>query len=723
MKRERLKHAIRCLVALFIAARLQGITSVAAISDANRQPEDIPGAVVKGTLCFAGGFECTSTRGLMLEVPQLTEAHRYVWMRHDYREIFVGELAAGASVIDLKSKETPLRTISLGIRGHASRSWPADVNFTVWKSKESEWKWQLPAEASGRDIEVHVPPGNYVLFIEAPRHYKLGRRLPSETRVALGMIELKPLPVIRGRVVQLDGKRVTPVLGAQIHLGDGKVADSTDEQGRFRVELSQPIAKEMMIASPGFGAQIVKLGQLEADNDLGEIRLEAGVTLTLEIDRPEDLREKLVRVRVLRHDDNLNHSQVAQGELASNEDEREFRDLSAGQYYVILEGGDPLERMFVPVDIGREDVMKAVSIRPFRLKGKVLLGEEPLRRGEVEIMPTEAGQNLWRTRLKIDEDGSFGALLWQPGRLNAFIHGHGMGGVLSDKSPELGIDPSLWTIRFKDRAIHGRIFDSESGGAAQNVRLELKTTGVEGGSRSSETVAADGEYRIVAWRNGIYDLIVSARDYLPVTKTIELTEMNGSRQVDFALERGFDVKLEFFWSTGQKILSPSIYEGVARDGRNPEREHRTDAAGILKLSVPAGTSRLIYVLPREGSFVPVRVTARRSSGDEPVRVEIPPGMGSLRVHVKDRAGERADGLIMMRYNGEWIPYPITVRLRQNSSAGLTEFGALPAGAYELWAVKPREGYVPASLPPPAAPVRAGVAAGETNVEATLIEFP
>ena len=94
--------------------------------------------------------------------------------------------------------------------------------------------------------------------------------------------------------------------------------------------------------------------------------------------------------------------------------------------------------LIMAVEMAQVDLTETIAIRPFRLKGRVLLGEEPIRNGQVEVMPLGNGQQTWRTKLKIDEDGSFGGVLWQPGHLQAFLHGHGGVGVLSDKSPELG---------------------------------------------------------------------------------------------------------------------------------------------------------------------------------------------------------------------------------------------------------------------------------------------
>ncbi|HEX7709106.1 MAG TPA: carboxypeptidase-like regulatory domain-containing protein, partial [Thermoanaerobaculia bacterium] len=679
----------------------------------------------KGTLCFSQSSECRPTTGMQFEVAPADALRRWVWNSEDHRTLFAGELSAGATTIDLESKETPRRTIALAFRGQVTRGWPADATLTIYESREKEWKWELPAEVAGREVKIHVPVANYVIFGDAPRHLRMARRLPSENPLALGTVELQPIPSLRGRVVRLDEERVVAVNGAQILLGDGKAGGATNEQGEFRIELSDTRLKEIVIAAPGFGSRVVTFERLEAENDFGEIRLETGVTLTLQVERPKELRDKTVVVRLLREEEKrYEHARVATGELAAGDEELRFPDLAPGKYYALFEGFDPLERMLSEIEVGKENLVKEIEIRPFRLQGRVLIGEEPLRKGEVEMMPAAAGET-WRARLPIEDDGRFGGVMWQRGVLGGFVHQkENVGGILIDESPELGSDPSVWTMSFKDRLIHGRIFDAESGKAAEGVQFALKTISTDNKRGSSQvSVTPDGEYRIRAWQDGAYDLIVSARDLLPETKTIELSEVDGSRKVDFALEQGLNVKLEFFWSTGVKILLSNIFEGVARDGHNPERIHRQDAGGILTLRVRPGETRALYVLPTEGSFLPVRITAGRSSDDEPQRVEIPAPAGKLRVRLKDRDGNPTQGLVLMRYNGEWIPYPVSARLRNNASPGMIEYTALPAGAYELWAVIPRGREAIANMPPSHPPVRAGVAAGETEVEVTVLALP
>jgi hypothetical protein len=76
--------------------------------------------------------------------------------------------------------------------------------------------------------------------------------------------------------------------------------------------------------------------------------------------------------------------------------------------------------------------------------------------------------------------------------------------------------------------------------------------------------------------------------------------------------------------------------------------------------------------------------------------------------------------MLMRFNGEWVPYSVVARLRATRSGpGQTRIDLLPAGAYELWGVrKSGSAFTPSPTfaPPAREPVRVGLSGGEQSVE-------
>ncbi len=688
-------------------------------------------APLAGTLCFDGGRECVATSGTRIDVAKQDALRAYAWTSEDGRTVVVGELQPDMGHIDLALPSSPGKAdprrpaVRLSVRGDAGRGWPADVGFTLKQSKEKYWKWTLPAESTKGEVTVHLPAGEYRLWVEAERHRSASRQLRADENLALGQITLDPLPSISGRITRLDEERIVPVAGATIALPDGTIAVTANEQGAFRVELPQPIPEEIKVTSPGLGMRIVPLERLGSENDLGEIRLEAGVTLRLDLDRTGEARDETIRVDLQKKGTRYEHSPVTSREVRPDQESIELADLSAGDYLVQFEGDHELERLVVPVEIGAVDVTTRVEIHPWVLEGTVTIGDEPLREGTVRLTPYNLGPT-WEATVPTDRDGRFRGTFWQTGRLNALVKvSDALGGLMYTESPELGSNPSRWDIRFRKRTIHGRVLDAETGVGVGAAKLKLQTEGADGNrGYSSVQVAENGEYEIAAWQDGTYDLTVTSEEFLSKTTSVALTDADGSRNVDIALERGTGVTLAVVWTSGQPVADAQILEGVARDGHNAELFHKTDAAGRLPLRVAPGQTRVLYVLPREGSLAVTRVSAT-GAGDRPLRVEVLPPTGTLQLELRDSDGNGADGFVMLRYNGEWIPYPVCGRMRGARIAkGKRELYGLPAGAWEIWALAPTN--VPRTIPnrvPAHAPVRVGVASGVTKAEVTVVAVP
>jgi hypothetical protein len=688
-------------------------------------------APLAGTLCFAGSRECVTTSGTAIDVAKQDAPRRYTWTSKDGRTVVVGELQPDLTRIDLALPPSPGEAdprrpaVRLSVRGDAGRGWPADVVFTLKQSKEKYWEWTLPAGSTRGEMTIYLPAGEYRLWVEAGRHRSASRQFRADGNLALGQITLDPLPSISGRITRLEEKRIVPVAGAKIALPNGTIAVTANEQGAFRVELPEPIPEEIKATSPGLGMRIVPLERLGSDNDLGEIRLEAGVTLRLDLDRTGEARDETIRLQLQKKGERYENSPVTSREVRPDQDSVELADLSAGDYLVLFEGDHELERLVVPVEIGAVDVTTRVEIHPWVLEGTVTIGEEPLHEGTVRLTPYNLGPT-WDATVPTDRDGRFHGTFWQTGRLNALVEvSDALGGLMYTDSPELGSNPSRWDIHFRKRTIHGRVLDAETGAGVGAVKLKLQTETTDGGRAYSPVqVAEDGEYEIAAWQDGVYDLTATSDEFLSKTTSVALTDADGSRKVDIALERGTRVTLEVVWTNGQPVAGAQILEGVARDGHNAELFHTTDAAGRLPLRVAPGQTRVLYVLPREGSLAVTRVSATEP-GDKPVRVEVLPPTGTLQLELRNSDGKGADGFIMLRYNGEWLPYPVCGRMRGARIAeGKRELYGLPAGAWEIWALAPTS--VPRSIPnraPAHAPVRVGVASGVTKAEVAVVAVP
>jgi hypothetical protein len=225
-------------------------------------------------------------------------------------------------------------------------------------------------------------------------------------------------------------------------------------------------------------------------------------------------------------------------------------------------------------------------------------------------------------------------------------------------------------------------------------------------SRLYSTVHVEdgGAYAIAAVKDGTYDLKAHAPEHVEMKITIEMTDRDESKTVDFPLGSGIEQVVEFVWSGGQPVGGSTVVEGTARDGHNPERIYSTDAAGRLRLRMAPGERRTLVILPREGSFAIAEISAPEKPDAAPLQVVVPPPAGSLRVKIDWKGKPATFGAMAMRYNGRDLPASAILRLPvEPVEGGGSRYRNLPAGAYEIWI-------------PGGTAARVGLTAGEESVE-------
>lgn len=668
---------------------------------------------IKGTLCFEkASDECKTMVGMELAVDPAETSRRYVWTDDEFKRIVIGDLAAGEKALNLESRG--MRSVTLSVRGDASRGWPAESKFILEQSKDATWSWKIPAARAGNLREISVPEGEYRLSIASPRHKTDRRKIRAQKDLRVGDVVLKPLPVVRGRVVAKGEEGLAPLADVDVLRGGKDVESTTGSDGRFSVELREPIPEELQIRRAGSALRLIELANLEAENELGEIVMERGATLALRVIRPADGSPETLRVRLLKEPEaRYEMSQIAARELPADEDAIRFSDLSVGVHYVVIEGDGVLRKLAKKIDIREPETLEEIEIAPFRLEATAKLGDEPLRDAVVSL-----GSRLFEARIQFDGDGRFDGTTWQHGTLSGFLESKAIGGGLFVESPELGADPSKWDIVVPRRFIEGRVLDAESKQPVPGSRMKLEISSMDQRSYSSVTVESDGHFVVAAVRDGVYDLEVSDSGHIAVRRSFEFSGGSESVAVDFMLERGIETTIEVFWANGTPVSGAGVIEGVARDGHNPERMTTTDGAGRLVLRSLPGANRVLYVLPQEGSFAVIRFVAAESDASAPpLRVVVPPPTGSLRLRYFNEKKELTPTVTLMRYNGEWLPYPVVSRLPFDRSERLVHhYLRLPAGMYEIWGAPTLS---PDALPttsPATPPLRIGLTNGEVSAD-------
>jgi len=664
--------------------------------------------LLAATLCF--GHDCRPVDGTKFPIKPSDQSRQFVWTSADAKSVVFGTAAAKAAEIDVAGND--LRDVTLSVRGNAARVWPAETTISIQTSplKAPEWKTAVAAKDIAKLTSLRVPRGRVMLSIAAPHHVTERRPLPADGNVALREVTLAPSPVVSGKVVKRGEKGDEPLMGAQVTRPDGKIVAATDEQGAFRGELADPVPDQLVVVHPGFGAKIVPLAkQLPPEQDLGAIQLAAGHALTVHVKLPDNVDPKKVHVALwqetpARHE----YTPIRTFVMAGKEGDFAFADLAPGAYHVIVSGEEPLEHLSAGVKMGDKDEEKSIAVAPFRVEGTAKIGQRPIAEGIVGMND----RTRWEEGMPI-RDGKFGGVLWQTGAPeHAWIQTDEAHETL--KPPELGADPTTWTIELKDRRVAGRVFDAETKQPVEHAELRIETATAHSRGYMSGTVQPDGSYAVVTAEDGTYTLKVSAPGYMAETAKFDFAETDrDSQSHDFALTRGVAARLEVLTPAGQPIAEAMIVDGVNSDGHNPDRFFSTGPDGRATVQMKPNEVRTLWVIPREGSFAVARVSA----GEKPVQIVVPPPAGALKLNVhRDEKATKVYAAVVLRWNGELVPQP--VMLRVGSDFG--KLDRLPAGAYDVWSVllqpgaamwAPLIGYIP-----PWPPVRVGLTGGEAAAD-------
>ena len=516
--------------------------------------------------------------------------------------------------------------------------------------------------------------------------------------------------VARGIVVDAEDKAIA---GATITLPDETLCATANEQGAFTCELPDRLPEALVVSSSGYAPRELEIVRETLGNgvDFGRVRLFSGRSLTLKIVRPEPVP---ARVSLFLDAPRYEHSKLKTISIKEREESVRF-DAAAGNYFVVVEGEGPLERLEVPIVVKDENVEHEIKVEPFRLVGTARFGEDPFE-GAIEIVSRE---NTWRERLPVT-NGAFSATMWQSGEVLGWLNGDAIKGSELLHSPKLGEDPSRWDIRIEKRMIAGRVLDAATKAAVPDAHIDVMVESEGSKGYFSAEIEPDGSYQILANKPGTYTLRVGSKQYMPYNQALRITTEDRIRTHDVLLERGVLQPIDVMRPAGAAVQA-TMLEGVRSDGVNPEIMAHTDEQGHFDLRGLPGQSRLLYVIPRDGSFAVARVSLPAAGAEpKPMQIIVPPAVGGLRVRSVDSEGKQRPAAVLIRYNGEFVPGAILRFVTGEMGTGHTGealLPRLPAGTYELWALMSRDDELRliASNGTLREPVRVGLSSGEQAV--------
>lgn len=672
-----------------------------------------PAALPAGRLCIGETKSvltrgaCRDVKGTTLAIEPADRERLFVWTSAGDATAQIGIVPTKSTAIELKAE----KLADVYVTFDAPRGWPANPMITV--AAAQRWEWELAEKLR----LLIVPRGIYSIQVEAEHHRPAMIRKADATgdAVKLAPLTLSRLPQAKGRVIDKDN---TPVAGAQISFVDGDVCTVTNVQGEFTCELAlNRRSRRLMVMSGGYAAVELAIQEgVTRDVDLGDIRLLPGQPLIVKITRPDELTK--VKVTLLYDSPGeYEHAHVRTAELPAAAEQVRFDEVTTGDYHLLLQGAELLERLLVPVRIeGEGPVTKEIALEPFRLEGTARFGDEAID-GTLTIRGPEMS---WEAAVPIKE-GAFEETMWQPGVAAGFLKTPVIPSEEFVVSPKLGQNPSKWDIRIERRLISGRVFDAETKGPVREAEMDLITE-IDGGRfYQNLTLSPDGSFEILASKPGLYTLTVTSPAHAPWSSAIKVGAEDKSRSVEIALDRGVDQPIEVLTPAGAPVASFMVLEGVHSDRHNP-KVMMSATNGRFTVRGVAGESRLIYVIPRDGSFAIVRLQMpRRDVTAKPIQVVVPPGTSALRVRAVDSDKKPVPAGILVRYNGEFLPGAIG-RFVNNvwfgtPASGEVLISKLPAGVYELWALASAsdEEQMIASGGTLRPPARVGLSNGEQTV--------
>lgn len=652
---------------------------------------------------------CKTAPTAALKVPATDTERPFLWIEDG--TTLLGTIPAHASA----ALRPMVRTFVLQLRSHSAR-WPARTIVQVTSSDGARvWRWVVPAREAGSRRSVGIARGLFDLKIEADGHQIARRPINTDLEnVRLDPIDLIAVPVISGSVV-LPAR--APAVGAVItDAVSKKVLAVTGADGRFEAAIADNWPQSVEVSVGTLAVKTVDIPRSPSDLELPQIELGAGGTLVVDID---GAKEKVTIE--LRAGEHVVRSIVRTPGAAPLKIER----IEPGRYELRIVGSQPLQRTSVrtTVDEGKTTDLRMI-IDPRELEITTAIGANALPGATVSLTSVKFN---WRAALTTDANGRVVAEVWQPGDYLAAVKSDAVGVPFVQMTTIDDVENPFLTLRLPDRRIQGKVVDAETGAPLPGIQVGLESTRLDGMTTALRTTTDDsGSFLFRSVGAGKQKLIADSDQYIrPEPVVFDIAESEQERDVNLRLKRGVETVTVFVDEHGGAVAGATVIEFASGSIAGI---HTTDAGGTMKVSMPAGETRVFLVVPREGSFVIARVEAEQISAGVPTRVVVPPGVGTLDLITRSGRGEPIPNVFfLVRFNGELLP-PEALQIFERvqglrfatDSGGSRRLQHLPTGVYEFWPVaNAREARNVLSNPAANAPTSVVVRAGGNSAVLTF----
>jgi hypothetical protein len=607
-----------------------------------------------------------------VEVPAGERPRRFLFTHNAKQGFVIGIQPAGKSVVDL---DVGGGALQLMLDGAKVRGWPVETKFEIVNKSGQSWRWTFTAEQVSLPITVVMAPGNYTFTLTADGHEFLKKDLTMPaSHPHAEKITLTPTLRIGARAVSPRPNEIVafPIMTSDC---DRKLCEG-NVNGEIRCDVPRT-AKSICIEQAQYGRKRIAVNTAQTDTDLGDVVIahtaRVEVIPSPDIELPKGSTVALLKER-------------RQLETKSLDEHAAFEDVDPGEYRLLVSGPEPLQRRVIPLklaDSANERVI--VDITPYKLTGEVRYGDSALPNARIELMERD-----WKSLIRADDHGKFAAQMWDAAEFATLV----TGGALTEPfgvMKRISESDSDWTIRIPDRAIRGTIRDAGSGAPVAGAVLNIESVGNETHFNRIAESDAHGVYAINGATDGDHTIVVKAKEFcLTDPVVVHLGENDDGRTVDFALVRGINVEVFVVDPAGVPLGGAIVVDDVTPDGRRSRRLLTTQRDGRVRVPLAAGTQKMIYVLPQNGSLASALLSTPHGESHE-VKVVVPNGTSALRIRALLTTGEPLTGLEPhIRLNGELIPEAVFRLFAQKlgfslatDATGELLLPRIPAGMYEL----------------------------------------
>lgn len=654
-----------------VAALILSVSAVAALP---------PTEEVAGQLCIASVGElvdrmshCSDASSNPIPIERGSYERAFLWIRNGGVKLVTGVIPAGSDRVDLSAPDL----IDFGVQFSSSESdqWPLPVRLELRTELDTPlWTIEVPAITVATLRELRAPADARMILGRVTHHAVLDIRLP-ETGPAprpLGELVFQRFPVISGSVIGAnDG---AGIFGAIVDAGPtfGKVP--ADTLGEFEFEVSGGGWPEsLLVSAPGKGSVVVPVPKVRGNVRMPAIRMQAGGSLRVGVEHDADLTVDLLALVENKKRD------VATHRLASGTSETVFKNLAAGEYLLRVRGEGPLQQHGSKVRLEPgEDRVVDISLSSAELEVITLKGDEPVAGADLNIQHSEGD---WRGFVTTDSEGRVSEPLWQTGRFGIIVSSTGkpihflVRELQGSKTIPLQID-------IPARRIAGRITDSDTGNPIAGAKLVLEVDDGTIGSQLAAEAASDGTFEYLSVGAGRHKLSVSAEGFAPATLSYNVIETDGDQNLIIKMDRSIPVVVTVVTPEGRAIAAASVIDDIGH-------VRTTDAAGRIIIPFRPTETKILWIVPREGSFAVTHVTA--AADESLVTVVVPPGSATFDFEAKTADDVMPSPVVLLvRFNGQPLPRSVLDALFSHQGTlfrvanGKGSVARMPVGLYEFW---------------------------------------